>query len=125
MNYDPELHDPELSNRLRKLDDSLVPPDAWVRQALSVPARYRPEPQPQTPESAWRPFVPHVLGMALLLGIGVAAYFNGGLFTAAAPALPRVDAPGGPVDLRFLLIGVPAVAALGFSFRESLRRMVA
>ncbi len=124
MSHEHQLHDAELSRRLKAVAARQRAPRSWVREANAVPRRLDPASEP------WLvTYLPHLCGVALLLSLGIAFWFNGDAIslglTALVPSLGDGDgALGAGTDTWAFLIGLPILALALLSGLSAMPRWV-
>jgi hypothetical protein len=108
-----ELRNDRLGQSLRAALGAERAPRDWVRDALAAPhagAAVAPRPVPAPPAEPWyRDVLPHLCGLALLVGLGLAALLRPDVFQnlavgfgALLPALSRTRADASADVARYL-----------------------
>ena len=111
---DGDIRDEALARSLRAALRPERAPEAWVRTALQVPTHVAVPGEPRRVSPLWG-IVPHLTGVALLLGLVVAVFLRpealgsvGNLLKASMPSVPLLF-EGIPQSLLLAMLSTPVL----------------
>jgi hypothetical protein len=131
-----ELRDDRLGQSLRAALGAERAPEAWTRNALAAPhAVRRPAHRPIAPDAAepwYHAVLPHLCGLALLVGLGLAALLRPEVFQnladgirAALPSFTHTRSEASAEMARYLPQLLLISPLILFGFYEGARALVA